>query len=50
MSAFDGWLGISTLGFLVNSSPYIQRKVECIGISSSGGQNQTDADGMAQDE
>lgn len=41
-SAFDGWLAIRTLDFLVNLSLYVQRKVECIGISSSSGQNQAD--------
>lgn len=39
-SAFDGWLAIRTLDFLVYLSLYVQRKVECIGISSSSGQSQ----------
>lgn len=42
MTAFDIWLRINALDFLVNSSPSVQGKVEYVGISSSSGQNQTD--------
>lgn len=45
MEAFDMWLGISALDFLVNSSSHVQKKVEWIEISSSSGQNYCDAPG-----
>lgn len=47
-AVFEMWLGISALDFLVNSSSHVQKNLECIGISSSIGQNQ--AKGMVQDK
>lgn len=45
MAAFDMWLGISALDFLVNSSSHVQKKMECFEISSSSEQNHCDAPG-----